>query len=223
MCVCVCVCVCVCECLARKTHGLQNKSLKRPTNYQLPNESLKRLKWPPNESLQRSKKCQLPNESVEKPSKPGRLRPGQIVGSFVVNQVLITRLVQWLGWVFELQQRKEKLQKTWIEHAKMRYQFFQILGWISVSREKTRNVLGLMCDKVQETIKNRQRKKLRLPQVVELSEYQTFCFTHSETQEKWYIVQCQKRCYWNIYVTALDDIFFLAHGFELKGSYVCVV
>jgi len=34
--------------------------------------------------------------------------PGQVLGSYVANQVLANRLVQWLGWVLENKERKKK-------------------------------------------------------------------------------------------------------------------
>jgi len=34
--------------------------------------------------------------------------PGQVLGSYVANWVLALRLVQWLGWVFETQERKKE-------------------------------------------------------------------------------------------------------------------
>ena len=36
--------------------------------------------------------------------------PGQVLGSSVANRVFAIRLVQWLGWVFETQERKKTLR-----------------------------------------------------------------------------------------------------------------
>jgi len=34
--------------------------------------------------------------------------PGQVLGSYVASRVLVIRLVQWLGWVFESKERKKE-------------------------------------------------------------------------------------------------------------------
>jgi len=34
--------------------------------------------------------------------------PGRFLGSWLLNQVLIIRLVQWLGWIFEPKERKKE-------------------------------------------------------------------------------------------------------------------
>ena len=34
--------------------------------------------------------------------------PGQVLGSYVANRMLTIRLVQWLGWVFQTQERKKE-------------------------------------------------------------------------------------------------------------------
>ena len=38
--------------------------------------------------------------------------PGQFLGSYVINRVLTTHLVQWLSWFFATQERKKDRQKT---------------------------------------------------------------------------------------------------------------
>jgi len=44
--------------------------------------------------------------------------PGQVLGSYVANRVLVLRLVQRLGWVFETQERKkENIGPHWAERV----------------------------------------------------------------------------------------------------------
>jgi len=68
--------------------------------------------------------------------------PGQVLGSYMANQMFAMRLVQWLDWVFETQERKKENCRPgrFLEGREgvKRHSRVQVMGWLELYKESLR-------------------------------------------------------------------------------------